>query len=271
MIPPLVGPKLHSQSKWVCGISYITIPIDVDRDEHIQNCFMTGTVSILSEAGGIINNIAISEDVLQRISFPDDGTLFGSQVFFVNDPIHNKQVIIAKLQDESENSDNEENEYVIKRKFGDTSYCEIRINPKNEAVSITSFGDNPNIQFSSVGGTYAIVSTEVKINAVTCLEQFEQAKQTLVGNSKQYSRVLQNDQGILFELNKFIIGNQDQPMILGKVFKDLFDNFIQAVSEATVMVQGTPMPLLNAAEIAAFKAQTETILSTVGFVKSNSI
>jgi len=260
--------ELNSQEKWMTGISYITVPKTADRTEFIHDCYMTGTVSITSEAGGIINKVPVSKGCMQLIEFPEEGETFGSQVVYVLDRIHNKQIVIDVLQNEDENSNNEENEYVIKRKFGD-SVCEIRLNPVHESISITTSGDSPDILINNSKGSIETVSNIKKDTAVVSNEKYEVVKQIIVGNSNKYSRIIQTDTNILVEIDKFVLSKEEQAFVLGNVLKEFFDKVLDTIANSTVSTAIGVQSLINKLDILKLKEETKKFLSENFFMKNN--
>ncbi len=259
--------SLSTNNKWIAGVAYITVPENVDRDQYILDCFMTGTVSITSEAGGVINNIAISKSCLQQIEFPENEA-FGSSVVYVLDEFNNKQIVVGVLQSEEENSNNEENEYVIKRRFKN-SICEIRLNPNDEAISILISGDSPVIFIKNSKGIIEIESSVKKETYNTSYERCELSKQTLVGNLNKYSRIVQSDTEILVEIDKFVLTKEEEAFAQGNILKDFLDKFIETVGNSTVFTSIGEQPLVNKVDILKLKEETKNILSKYFFMKKN--
>lgn len=260
--------ELHPQIKWETGTSYITIPEGIERGQYVFECFMTGLVSITSEAGGIINKVPITKSTLQEIHFPDEGELFGSQVVYVLDQIHNKQIVVGVLPGENENADNQENEFVIKRKFND-AVCELRLNPIQETISLTVTGDSPNIYVSNPKGTIEIVGDKKDETFNTSFEKIETLKQLLVGNKNKFTRIVQSDTEVLVESDKFVLTKEEEPFAQGNVLKDFLDKFIQTVADATVATSIGTQPLINKIQILQLKEETKNILSKYYFMKKN--
>lgn len=259
---------LNTQAKWASGTSYITVPEGIERGQYIYECFLTGTVSITSEAGGIINKVPISTTCLQEISFPEEGELFGSQVVYVLDEINNKQLVVAVLPGQNQTADNQENEYVIRRRFIN-SVCEIRLNPVQETISINVIGDSPNFLINNAKGSIQIVADKIEEEFNTSFEKVEVLKQLLVGNKNKFTRIVQSDEQVLIESNKFVLTKQEEPFVQGKVLKTFLDKFIDKVSEITVATSIGTQPILNKTDVVLLKQETEKILSKNFFMKKN--
>lgn len=96
-----------------CGIGNVIIPRDQDPVKYIASCYTKGTVSIVLENGGIIDNVVISKSVLRDIQFPDknDYTALGAQVVWLNLPRRNQPIVVGVY--------NKNNEFVDLTQTGD--------------------------------------------------------------------------------------------------------------------------------------------------------
>lgn len=89
--------------KPACGIGFVIVPPDIDRDSYIETCFRTETVSIYPDTGGTsYNNVPISLSALQDIEFPDKEGVFGSQVVYLLHPQQRFPIILAVVDKNNE-------------------------------------------------------------------------------------------------------------------------------------------------------------------------
>jgi hypothetical protein len=79
------------------GNGRIYLRKDLSKDDYIQHCFRTGTVSILLDDGGVVDNIAIDKSRFTDIEFPVSTKKLGSQVFWVMNEDSNQPIIIAVI------------------------------------------------------------------------------------------------------------------------------------------------------------------------------
>lgn len=94
--------KLIANKVW-CGLGYVIVPPDIDRQQYIDTCFASETVSIYPECGGTsFNRVPLSQETLQQIEFPDKDKKFGSQVVYLFHPIQKAPIIIAVLSKRNE-------------------------------------------------------------------------------------------------------------------------------------------------------------------------
>lgn len=83
------------------GIGYIVIPDDATRQQYIDNCYRTHTVTINGGYGyGHISQVRIFPDVLQHIRFPSSSEELGTQVFWVRENFSNRPVVIGILSED---------------------------------------------------------------------------------------------------------------------------------------------------------------------------
>jgi hypothetical protein len=113
--------KRNSISIW-----NVALPLDVDRDQYVQMCYRTGTLSLINSNGEFTNSIPISSDNIQQVVFPLTSETIGSPVMCVVEPFH-KQLFVASVYNFTDNYDNVlEGERAIIKK-SDNGIAEIRV------------------------------------------------------------------------------------------------------------------------------------------------
>ncbi len=112
------------------GIGYVTLPLDVDRDVYIRNVYRKGSISVVLDDGGTIDDVQVTKGCLSELVFPESSKELGSIVFWVNIPKKNQPVIVGCLNKSNEFVNLNENEFSFKRgsKFG---FVEVSGNGKN--------------------------------------------------------------------------------------------------------------------------------------------
>jgi hypothetical protein len=85
------------------GIGYVIIPLGVDLELYIEDCYRSGRISMYGGLGySNMHQVPVDREVLQRIKFPDKVGEHGSPVVWVNIPKYNSPVIISCLKHDDE-------------------------------------------------------------------------------------------------------------------------------------------------------------------------
>ena len=82
------------------GVGLIVVPDDETRQDYIDTCYRTMTVTMNGGYGyGYISNVKILEEALQKIKFPLKSTERGTAVFWVRENFTNRPIIIGVVPD----------------------------------------------------------------------------------------------------------------------------------------------------------------------------
>ena len=82
------------------GVGFVVIPDDEGREDYIQTCYRTMSVTINGGYGyGYISNVKILGHVLQQIEFPLKATERGTAVFWVRENFTNRPIIVGIIPD----------------------------------------------------------------------------------------------------------------------------------------------------------------------------
>ena len=184
------------------GIGYVVIPDNDTRDEYINNCYYSCTVTIDGGYGySYIENVPIPLELLQQIKFPLKEDEVGSRVFWVRENTFNRPVIVGILNNlyEPNGMVAGQNRYVqeingnVVEIFMDANTAEMNIkvtgsknNPSKINV-ISNTNEDSEINVTSSG--------KVKISAKNLIvEAFKDAVFTLKKNdSKELLKIESND------------------------------------------------------------------------------
>lgn len=80
------------------GVGFIVVPDDETRQDYIDTCYRTMTVTMNGGYGyGYISNVKILEEALQKIKFPLKSTERGTAVFWVRENFTNRPIIIGVI------------------------------------------------------------------------------------------------------------------------------------------------------------------------------
>ena len=118
------------------GIGYITLPLDTDRAAYIRSVYRKGAISVTLDEGGTIDDVLITKEAIDKLTFPKSSRELGSLVFWVNIPKKNQPIIVGTLNKANELVNLNENEFSFRRdsKFG---FVEVSGNGKNSDLNLS--------------------------------------------------------------------------------------------------------------------------------------
>ena len=270
------------------GIGYVVIPDNDTRDEYINNCYYSCTVTIDGGYGySYIENVPIPLELLQQIKFPLKEDEVGSRVFWVRENTFNRPVIVGILNNlyEPNGMVAGQNRYVqeingnVVEIFMDANTAEMNIkvtgsknNPSKINV-ISNTNEDSEINITSSG--------KVKISAKDLIvEAFKDAVFTLKKNdSKELLKIESNDTQLKITdqfdnevtlkdgeidvvSDKINHNGGNEPMVLGNTLKEFLSNLIDAILSMTMVTPtGASSTPMNAAQFIQIKSQLNNILS----------
>ena len=270
------------------GIGYVVIPDNDTRDEYINNCYYSCTVTIDGGYGySYIENVPIPLELLQQIKFPLKEDEVGSRVFWVRENTFNRPVIVGILNNlyEPNGMVAGQNRYVqeingnVVEIFMDANTAEMNIkvtgsknNPSKINV-ISNTNEDSEINITSSG--------KVKISAKNLIvEAFKDAVFTLKKNdSKELLKIESNDTQLKITdqfdnevtlkdgeidvvSDKINHNGGNEPMVLGNTLKESLSNLIDAILSMTMVTPtGASSTPMNAAQFIQIKSQLNNILS----------
>ena len=270
------------------GIGYVVIPDNDTRDEYINNCYYSCTVTIDGGYGySYIENVPIQLELLQQIKFPLKEDEVGSRVFWVRENTFNRPVIVGILNNlyEPNGMVAGQNRYVqeingnVVEIFMDANTAEMNIkvtgsknNPSKINV-ISNTNEDSEINVTSSG--------KVKISAKNLIvEAFKDAVFTLKKNdSKELLKIESNDTQLKITdqfdnevtlkdgeidvvSDKINHNGGNEPMVLGNTLKESLSNLIDAILSMTMVTPtGASSTPMNAAQFIQIKSQLNNILS----------
>ena len=270
------------------GIGYVVIPDNDTRDEYINNCYYSCTVTIDGGYGySYIENVPIPLELLQQIKFPLKEDEVGSRVFWVRENTFNRPVIVGILNNlyEPNGMAAGQNRYVqeingnVVEIFMDADTAEMNIkvtgsknNPSKINV-ISNTNEDSEINVTSSG--------KVKISAKNLIvEAFKDAVFTLKKNdSKELLKIESNDTQLKITdqfdnevtlkdgeidviSDKINHNGGNEPMVLGNTLKESLSNLIDAILSMTMVTPtGASSTPMNAAQFIQIKSQLNNILS----------
>ena len=245
------------------GIGHIVIPNNVDRDNFIQTCFNTSTVSILIDNGaGIFNQCPIDDNILQRIDFPLQKNEIGSDVAYMMLKTYAQPIIVAKLPKLSETTGLDR--YSFKIGKGDVKVSGnddgkvlniIVDNPEKGEINLVTKSNNSVINIKSQGETKITSKNDINIKS----------NDTIILNSRNTGQ--ETDSKITIENGKITLFTGSNKMVLGDELKTTIENILNSITQLTVPTalgqSGVP---LNVIDFQNIKATLQSILSNKSYL-----
>lgn len=274
------------------GVGFVVIPSDVDREQYINDCYRTNTLTINGGKGyGYFSGVHADINVMQNIHFPTDEENRGTPVVWIKDAVSQLPVIVGVLRKQNEYYSLSENQYKLKRGTEKTD-VEIFIDGNESELNITILGDkdypaNMNVKLSSENSDSVFnlnCDNEININGSKSVNVITNKKVSLLVNDKgenkmklsyelenglNYKDEFENEivakDGEIDIISKKINHNEGkEPMVLGNTLADILDEILKAIQAITVVspVGATSTPV-NAASFAAIQGKLNTIKSKI--------
>lgn len=136
------------------GIGWIVVPDPAVREDYIRDCYRTGTVTMHGGQGyGFFEGVRCPNHVMQELQWPTDENERGTTVVWIRDAMTQLPVIVAWVRLDGDYYQMGENQYHLKRSFGD-NIVDIFIdgNTSTMQVNVTGTEEYPakmNIKLSS--------------------------------------------------------------------------------------------------------------------------
>jgi len=264
------------------GIGYVYLSQDVDRDLYVKNCFSTNTVTLITENREIYPKTPIGKLAIQFIDFPNNFQELGSPVSFIIHPTKKKPIITDVYDFSSVASDIGEFQYSFRKTFGE-NIVNISADAKSGSINMLVDAENSdqgklNITISNVDKTGQLnieIFGDGNIMATSTinLRSFTDTNILAGGNmnlrTSQIFDIFASQIAQIRPVEKFILGLENEAMVLGNILQTFLDTFIDEVAAITTATMIGTQPIINAAQVTALKQQTVNILSQYGFLKNN--
>lgn len=277
-------------SRGSAGIGYVTVPKGVDRDTYVKDCLLKGLCTISLESGLIIENVTISKHILNYIEFPAEFSTLGSIVVWVNLVKYNAPVIVAIIGKNDEVAGINEHQFVLSRR-DNKRYIEVAGNAEagvlninveggdeggEVIINVTNNVDSAKLKIFVKGEALLDVVGSATIQATDKIMMLIEDlgvdnRRTTISYQKGVGLDYLDEFGNIIKANQsnvqvkpaehFNVGNGNEPMILGNMIGRFLDDLVTEVSRSTVTTMMGVMPLMNAVQIAAFKARIESLKS----------
>lgn len=272
------------------GVGFIVVPDDNTRKQYIEDCFRTSTVTINGGYGyGYISSVKIFPDVLQKIKFPITQNDRGTPVFWVRENFSNRPIVVGIISEEGYTNLLKENQQRIVQQIGD-NIVEIFLDANSSLLNINVVGTSEipsiiNIKNSS-GSDKSVLNIEtdgqasVSANKIVATSRKEfniflknsknEELISITGNEEKTeykdhfnNKIVSDKDNVNIETSKsFNLDSGAEPMVLGQTMRDLMEEFLQGVSQLTVLTALGPSSVpVNLATFQTIISKLDTILS----------
>lgn len=257
------------------GIAYICLPSDIDRASYIKDCYLNNWVSIHIEGESIINRVSISPDILNFIEFPARLGELGTPLIWILDQIKKQIIICGRVTNYDKVGHLEEDTFSFIRNYND-SFVEIRGNPAKNYLSLLLLGNGKDVAInikaknSSDSGKCIInIESDLEINIKSghIINIESQEINSTTSDDDGVSRILQNSQGVVLQGNKVKVGSGDQAAMLGNIWTEFMEDFIDELAAITISSPQGQMPILNKDKVLKLKDRLQDIISEILFIE----
>lgn len=266
------------------GIGYIVLPLDIDREIYVRECYRKGAISIAMEDGGVVDDVIVSNEALNKLTFPKSSKELGSMIFWVNIPKKNQPIVIGTLNKNNEFIGLSENEFSFKRE-SDQGFVEVSGNGQNSELNIivNNIGGRGKINLiaankSSTAEVNVKVKGDIKMYASGNINlQAENSIIITIGNTTikyvedqgftyqdQFGNLIEiEDQKMTIDSTEILHGKEaEESAVLGNTLQSILERLIDGINQLTVTTSsgpsGTP---INAAVFTEIKGDLESIKS----------
>lgn len=265
-----IGKVGINQDRDSISIWNVYMPLDVEREDYIKTCFLTGTVTVINENGESNHKVKIGRLNLQLVNFPKDINSLGSQVICVSAPYSGKLYVIDVYTNSSEFYDQEEDQYRLV-KSSDTGIAELRIDGEGKillsvdsensdsgevTISITNKDRNGKLNININGELNIINDGKVFLQTTKEIEIEHKGEDTITSINIQ-------KQLVKVSTDKLVINSDSEPMLLGQ---KTIDTILSPLLDQLQKESAGPYPLLGASIYGQIKSKIDEIKSKKSFL-----
>jgi len=249
----------------------IAMPIDVDREVYIKNCYLTNTVTISNENGEYQHNIRIGKIALQLVDFPNSIDDFGSDVICVKAPYSGKLYVMDVFNTPQQYQFQKEDQFRFIKKNG-IGTAGIIIDGRGKIIlSVDGDQGSGNLEIKVTnkdrGGKLNVnVNGDIEIvnDGVTSIKTSTSFKVEYKKDSVSEPISIQIDEnGCLINSNTVQLNESDEPILRGNKTVSLLESILNTLGNDSA----GPYPLRSSTEYLQLKEQLEDLKSQKSFVQ----
>jgi len=244
-----IGKVGIDQLRSTISIWRVALPFDIDRDKYIQNCYLTGSITIANENGERMPNIKIGKIALQLIDFPLTTDTLGSKVCCVSTPYSGDLYVIEVYYTDEQYLNQSENQYRFLKSSGIGTASILVDGSGNIVLSVNGDSDN---------GVMTLNITNKDRNGKLNINVNGDVTLTNDGNV-----TLKTSKQILIDSPKILLNNSEEPVLLGKKTVELLSDWLDQLGKESA----GPYPLLGQSFYTQLKQKLEDLKSKITFVK----
>lgn len=274
------------------GIGFIVVPDDNIRQQYIDDCYRTSTVTINGGFGyGYISAVKILPDVLQKIRFPLKSKERGTPVLWLRENFSNRPIVIGIISEEGYTNLLKENQNRFVQEidgktveiFQDANSATLNINvvgksdtPANINIKVASGSEDSVVNIDSDGKVNVSANDFTAIARNTFNIFLKDGKNdeliSLIGDSEKMefkdkfgNVITSNEENVNITVaGKFNVNSGKEPMVLGQTLVDLLSEILDAIKQITVVTPvGTSSVPVNIASFTSAQQKLKNILSTI--------
>lgn len=274
------------------GIGFIVVPDDNTRQQYIDDCYRTSTVTINGGFGyGYISSVKILPDVLQKIRFPLKSKERGTPVLWLRENFSNRPIVIGIISEEGYTNLLKENQNRFVQEidgktveiFQDANSATLNINvvgksdtPANINIKVASGSEDSVVNIDSDGKVNVSANDFTAIARNTFNIFLKDGKNdeliSLIGDSEKMefkdkfgNVITSNEENVNITVaGKFNVNSGKEPMVLGQTLVDLLSEILDAIKQITVVTPvGTSSVPVNIASFTSAQQKLKNILSTI--------
>lgn len=272
------------------GVGWVVIPDGADREQYIEDCYKTNTLTISAGFGySFFSNVPTDQEVMQNIVFPEGETNRGSAVVWVKDEISDSPIIVASLRQQDDYYVLNNNQYRIARETSETSVEAFvdgttstllinvvgsDINPSKINVKLVSKNKNSIFNLSSDNEVVVNATNKATLNTnseiVIQVEKEGEVKTTISYKQEEGfhykdefdNEITAKDGEIDIKSDKINHNEGKEPMVLGDTLADLLKDLCKALQALTVNTSVGPSSVpTNVADFVTIQSKIDNIKS----------
>lgn len=236
-----IGREGMPQMRDSVSIWSIYVPYGVDRQVYIDNCYKTGTVTLINENSEVINRVKIGKLLLQLVEFPDDTDSLGSEVICLTIPYSGEIRVVDVYYTDKQYNFQKENEYRFVKQHN-TGIASITVDGRGRTIISVDGGEDVGEIILNVTDNNKTGKLSIQVNG---------------------SVNLVSSQSVLIDSPQIFLNQSEEPIPLGNKLAQLLDDILSQLAKESA----GPYPLLGRSIYEQLKESIEAIKSTMSFVK----
>lgn len=263
-----IGKEGLPNNRDAVSIWKVYIPSDVDRNNYVKTCYLTGSVSLINEYGEIKHRVKIGRLGLQLVTFPIDSKSFGSEVICLTAPYSGKLHVVDVFADPGEFFDQDENQFRFYK--AGIGYAEVKIDSRGK-ILLTVDGEEQADVTISVTNKDRSGKLNVNVNGdiivqndgTTTVTSTNQILLEYKDKDGSTSASITKDEIKLISAKKILLNESEEPVLLGEKTTTFLSDLLDQLGKESA----GPYPLRGASLYTQMKEKLEELKSEITFVK----